>query len=478
MLGPSVGEDGKGGEMKLNFEYQKSITSAENASAVHMPDNSIWLFSEENGRLMASEWIPSTSDIDWGNPDFELPIIATSDKNISLPRIKNIPRVGIFGSWHQDEIARDGKVLSPERHRLGIWDALNDLTPCLQSGSIQMNLDNIISSANFTFKNPFKRISGENASRMLPGKKIELFFTAGDSDDYPMGVFYVDHVSMETAGETVSVECRNISGKVLKDQTLNADYNYPKDVYAYVVEDFLDKAGVEKYKVQQPPDPGTAWQLGLRFPVDMDRLTALNEMIRSSLNWVIRETLDGEIIAGSAVSYDEIIDMYGTYEFARSELVSRRVERDDSDVYSRVCYQAKDTSTDTMIREYVAVEHEFEFSVAFHKTLYITAPDDTPQEELQDHAEAVAEKMAFAGVMETFKGMFRPHIIPGDEAVIVDDGGTKFVGLITTVIHEFGEDGFFTEFTVDSGGTKGKPMLKDLISKISDRKDTTITRTQ
>lgn len=464
--------------MKLTFEHQASLGSAEYASAVNMPDNSVWLFNLEAGRLMAAQWIPSTSDIDWDDPNFETAIIATSDKNISLPRIKNVPRVGVFGSWQQGETYRDGKMVSPERHRLGIWDALNDLTDYLESGSTKMDLDNIISSAVLKFKNPHNRISGENMSRILPGKKIELFFTAGDSADYPMGVFYVDRVLMETAGETVSVECRNIAGKVLKDQTLNADYNYAKDVYAYVVEDFLTKAGIEKYKVQQPPDPGTAWQLGLRFPVDMDRLTALYEMIRSSLNWVVRETLDGEIIAGSTVSYAELIDMYGSYEFSRSELVSRSVERDDSEVYSRVCYQAKDSSTDMMIRKYEAVEHEFEFSVAFHKTLYITAPDDTPEEELEEHAEAVAAKMAYAGISETFRGMFRPHIIPGDEAIITDAGGVHFVGLITTVIHDFGEEGYFTEFTVDSAGEKGKTQLSDLIGKVNDQKDRTIIRTQ
>ena len=44
----------------------------------------------------------------------------------------------------------------------------------------------------------------------------------------------------------------------------------------------------------------------MEFPPEMDRLTGLNELIRASLNWVIRETLDGEIIAGSEVSYQPI----------------------------------------------------------------------------------------------------------------------------------------------------------------------------
>ena len=121
-----------------------------------------------------------------------------------------------------------------------------------------------------------------------------------------MGVFYIDKVDVQINSGLVTVDCRNISGKVLKDQTLDDDNIYPKDVYAYTVEDFLDKAGIEDYNIQQPSDPETAWQLGMEFPPEMDRLTALNELIKASLNWVVRETLDGEIVAGSEVSYQPI----------------------------------------------------------------------------------------------------------------------------------------------------------------------------
>ncbi|MGI6079072.1 MAG: hypothetical protein ACOYCB_13125, partial [Fastidiosipilaceae bacterium] len=255
--------------MILEFEHSANLGTGENPGAVHLPDGSVYLFHIENGRLKAKHWTHEGVNMPWGDPDFDEEIIATSDKALSLYRIKNVPRVGMFGAWRQDEITKDGKVVSPERQRIGIWDALNDITNYLESGSIQLDLDNIVSLASFTFKNPSNWLSGESVSRLTPGKKIELFFTAGNSDDYPMGVFYLDRVKMETAGETTTVECRNISGKLLKDQTLNAHWSYPKDVYAYVVEDFLTKAGITDYDIQQPPDPQTAWQLGMKFPVDM-----------------------------------------------------------------------------------------------------------------------------------------------------------------------------------------------------------------
>lgn len=449
--------------MELLFEQTTNLGTGVTPAAIHMADGSIWLFNVTDGRLKAKTWQPNTGDVEWDLPNFEDEIIATSDKSVSLYRLKNVPRVGMFGAWHQNEVTIGGKLLSPERHRFGIWDALNDLTNYLESGSIQMDLDNIISTASFTFKNPFHHLSGETTSMVLPGKKIELFFTAGDSEDYPMGVYYADRVTMESRGETVTVECRNISGKLLKDQMLNADYNYPKDVYAYVVEDFLTAAGITDFDIQQPPDPLTAWQLGMTFSPDTDRLTALNTLIAASLNWVIRETLDGEIVAGSAVSYTPIINMNGTYEFDRSDLISRKVERDDSEVYSRVCFQSTNSSTGVVTREYAAVEHAFEWPVAFHKTLYVATAEDTPQSELEELAAELASRMSFAGVVETFSGPFRPHLTPGDEAIVtgVDN---HLAGIITTVIHNFGEEGFTTEFVVDSSGEKGKPRLLDMIN--------------
>lgn len=461
--------------MELTFEQTTNLGAGDNPAAIHLNTGEVYLFAVEEGRLKAKLWNPGTGDVPWNMPDFGVSAIATADKALSLYRIKNVPRVGMFGAWHQDTVMRGDKIITPERQRIGTWDALNDITKYLESGSIQLDLDNIVSAASFTFKNPSNWLSGESASRLTPGKKIELFFSAGDSDDYPMGVFYVDRVTMETHGETATVECRNISGKLLKDQMLNAHYNYPKDVYAYVVEDFLTKAGVTNYDIQQPPDPLTAWQLGMTFPVDMDRLTALNELIRSSLNWVVRETLDGQIVAGSDVSYQPIIDMVGKYQFDRSDLISRRVERDDADVYSTVCYQAKDTSTGTTIRKYVAVTHALEWSIAPHKTLYITAPDDTPEAELEDLAENLADRMGQVGVLETFEGPFRPHLVPGDEAEITSPE-SRLLGVIATVKHRFGDDGFFTEFTVDSGGVKGKPMLKDLINKVNETRPDNIKR--
>lgn len=464
--------------MELIFESTTNLGGGVNPAAIHLATNEIFIFYVADGRLMAKVWAPASGDVPWGTPVFGTSMIATRDKALSLYRLKNVPRVGMMGAWHQDQIMSGEKVLSPERQRFAIWDALNDITPYLESGELRLDLDNLVSSARFSFQNPSDHIAGERDTRMTPGNKIELFFTAGDSDDYPMGVYYVDRVDYGVASDTISVECRNISGKVLKDQKFDGLYSYPKDVYAYVVEDLLTNAGVSNFEVQQPADPLTAWQMGIEYPSDMDILTGLLKLIQMALNWQVRETMDGQILAGSALTYDLIKNMNSKYTFQRgSDLYSRGITRDDQDVYSKICYQSKVTSTGATLRAYTNVVHAFDWAYAPHKTLYVNAPDDTDLTELQALSDDLAARMAFSGILESFTGPFRPHILPGDEAEIVDVDGNHLLGLITTVSHGFGKGGFSTSFTVDSAGVMGRPQLRDLIQSVSgSQKDTSVKR--
>jgi hypothetical protein len=74
-------------------------------------------------------------------------------------------------------------------------------------------------------------------------------------------------------------------------------------------------------------------------------------------------------------------------------------------------------------------------------------------------------------VIETFVGPFRPHVLPGDYAEIVSKTGKKLLGVITTVVHHFGRQGFTTELTVDSGGRVNRPNVSEYIRKITGGKE-------
>jgi hypothetical protein len=175
--------------------------------------------------------------------------------------------------------------------------------------------------------------------------------------------------------------------------------------------------------------------------------------------WAIREQMDGTIVVGPLQW--EGHDQPSSYDFERgTDVFSRDVTRDDADSYSRVCVK---TSTESVYR---AIEGRFPLPTK--KTLHVTAAEGTTTLDLEQQADMLAGRLSQVGIIETFDGPFRPHIQPGDEAIITD-GGSQLLGVITTVRHVFGENGFRTEFTVDSGGQVGRAQIGDYISKIAGR---------
>ena len=49
------------------------------------------------------------------------------------------------------------------------------------------------------------------------------------------------------------------------------------------------------------------------------------------------------------------------------------------------------------------------------------------------------------------------------------DGDIESLGLITEINHNFGKQGFYTSFTVDSGGRLGRGRLSDFIGMINNK---------
>ena len=88
-------------------------------------------------------------------------------------------------------------------------------------------------------------------------------------------------------------------------------------------------------------------------------------------------------------------------------------------------------------------------------------------------AQELAESIAISGRLETFVGIFTPQLTLGDEVHIeASDNSEEVIGTITDVTHNFGKGGFYTTFTVDSGGRKAKARLSDLIGKASNTPNT------
>jgi len=300
-------------------------------------------------------------------------------------------------------------------------------------------------------------IIGEYIPNYPPASKIKLNFKAGDSDPLLMGIFYVDRTSFAVGRANVSVDARNSVGKYLKDQTFDERNIYAKQQIQLLLAQILASAGITNYYV----DPETT-ELGMEFSPNQDILSGIDDVLTTVRDWMIREEPDGKVVVAERT--DAAFTQPGTYTFYRNrDVFSRSVTKDDNNTYGRVCVHTSDFS----VKAYRPVSSSLGWLPPAQKTLYQQCPDGTTSIQAAALAVEIAEQLSNSGEVEEFVGPIRPQVMPGDAAQIVDEDGPNLLGTITTVTHRFGKDGFYTQFTVDSGGKINKPLLSDYLKQIS-----------
>jgi hypothetical protein len=203
--------------------------------------------------------------------------------------------------------------------------------------------------------------------------------------------------------------------------------------------------------------------LGMEFAPNKEMLEGIEEVVQYIENWQIREEVSGRVVIADKTSAE--FTQPSRYTFQRDrDIFSRDVSADDRSVYARVCVHTSDFS----VKVYRPVNTNLGWNAPANKTLYQMVPDGTTSYEAAGIAVKLAESMANSGAIETFVCAFRPQIIPGDEAEILEeDESATMLGIITQVKHSFGTGGFFTEIVVDSGGRIGKPRLKEIIGTLA-----------
>lgn len=291
-----------------------------------------------------------------------------------------------------------------------------------------------------------------------PHSVIQLYFRSGDSERYPMGIYYVDRSQAEAGGETVKLDARNTIGKFLRDQQFDEKTTYQGDL-SEVFETILYNAGLNRYAID-----ASEVNMNMEFGPATNYYDGIQELLKSKPGWQIRESLEGRVLIGDRNS--PMFGNPGTYTFLRDrDLFSRSITRDDGHVYARVCVHYPDFSE----RVYQGIESELDWQSPAQKVYYAEVPEGTPGDEMQSYAQELAELHKNSGEIETFVGPFRPHLQPGDIAKIADVGGERTVGIITDIQHTFGKGGFITTISIDRGGSAGRVRLTDYITEVTTR---------
>lgn len=346
-------------------------------------------------------------------------------------------------------VASDGNSLEFVRYVY-----MMDVSSILTNFSFSSTSDSPIDSATFNVKNIGKSYFDDDVTLFHPGARMIVKVGFGDSEPIPVCVSWIDEVNYDELSPSVPISGRNTIGK-LHDQTFDDD-NVVNGASQVSAKALLDLAGIKKYIVAPKEEAAEGSKTFTFSPSDtlLDGVDVMNEYYRADEdnNWTVKETADGTVLYG----YETWISKYlpnGYYVFNEgSDVFKRKTKRALDGAYSHIYVTGKDLSGSEQ-HAYLEVKSWPTWIVPRHKTKYIEAETAMNYSTFQKWAQNRADELQYVGVSEDFVSPFRPQIMCGDVASVEQGDVAVSLGIITSLTHKFDtNNGFMTEFTVDSGG--------------------------
>lgn len=431
--------------MELTFEYTLDAGAGLFPQVIHTSDNLLrFIYLTPDGTVEGTTTVPVLGL--YGNLNYKDTGRISPDEEVSYPRIKKVAHYGVYGFW-----SAEGD------HRFVMYMLPIDISNSFVDGSIKYGVGSEVSQLSCTLLNIKGTVLNRYRALVTPGTKMELYFSLGNSGEIPLGIFYIDRASISYPEEKVSISARNAIGKLLKEQTFDEYNNFDETTLQLNFNEVLRLAEVEDFFVGENDK---TWKL--RFEPDVSILDGIKQVISLLDGWKVGETAAGVI--GVAKVSDVRFDQPDVYTFERDKTCwSYSVEYDDSEAVSRVCVICSEPKNTV----YANVPRSKWWIQPSHRTIYVTAADGASLAEITNMAEELAKTIAISGRQESFVGIFTPQLTIGDEVELIIDTKTETIGTVVDVTHSFGRGGFYTAFTVDSGGRKGKSRLSDLIGEVS-----------
>ena len=321
-----------------------------------------------------------------------------------------------------------------------------DVTDLVRSGTDKLRDDSQIAQLTLRIANAGDTLFDVPYSLFEPGARLDVSITMGASSRYPLVEAFLDDFDYDRLASDVSLSGRSVTG-LLNDQTFDDDTTFEGNGHE-VVEWIFGLAGITKYHIG-PSDFSQEWT----FKPDQTLLKGLQDVFEFFVGWQIFELPDGTLCVGYPWWLADF-QTNSVYQFhGGTEVIKRRTKKAKDAAYTKVRVTGKAADGTELTPVTVSVNNFGGWNLGTHRTKHVKAADGLTQAELQAYAEQLAEDLQFIGVGETFDGPLRPWLLPGDIASIsYGDGESTDIGLITSIQHSFGQSGFFTSFTVDSGG--------------------------
>lgn len=432
--------------MRLTMEYTQELGAGHSPQAVHMMDGGVRIvYLTGDGTVMGLEAFPALGL--YGALSFTDKGRVATDMGVRFPSLKKVAHYGAYGFWS-----------AADSHRLVMYMLPVDISHTLLDGSLSYSKGSVVSQLSVNLQNAGGALVGSAHSVVSPSARLELYFRMGGSEELALGRFYIDRVSVSHPEQSISVTARNAIGKLLREQSFDEIHSFTAGTLQENLAAILRLAEVESFFVADAQKP---WKLS--FEPQLSLLEGISQVISLLPGWQISENTDGTV--GIGPQSDTRFEQPSTYIFHRDKTCwSSHVEYDDEQVAARLCVTCREPAA-SITR--TLPPHRW-WAVPSHKTLYVTVPDGTAAADMEVYADELAQSIARSGRLESFTGIFTPHMVLGDAVELVEkDGRSSSIGTVTSVKHSIGRSGFFTEFTVDSGGRRGKPLLKELVGQLS-----------
>lgn len=328
-----------------------------------------------------------------------------------------------------------------------------DLGHMVSSAKWGMQVDNPIAQMSAQIKNYDSDAFTKPSTLFVPGARVDVGLTMGDSAIYRLGMVHLDEIDFKYNSVSVSISGRNATGYILNDSTFNASGKKTGTVSS-VTEWVLEYFGITDYAVEQND---TAFSLeyepsytGLKALQDVcDRVSGLED----GTDWDMEEMWDGTIVVGFN-SFRASYLPKQVYKFGRGELFKRSSSKIIDGAYSKIFCTGRDSNGNDLTPVCLDVTTWKHWNVVPNKTYFPPTLENTTQLELARYAAAMAKQIKRTGLNESYNSTIRPQLLVGDYATVVEGNDETDIGIITQVSHTMGERGYFTDFVADSGGDK------------------------
>lgn len=203
----------------LVWDYHRNLgSSVDVGGVVHYHDEqaqSLYLKSNklttEHGQIPEGHWRENI-------PNY-IKNVKISNDTTNVIRLDHAYNGDLFG------VAQEGNKLMFYRYRYGF-----DISGLTENWSIPHTMDSPVAQFNASLYNIGAFEFAHEGTLFQPGSRITADVRAGESEYLRLGTYLLDETDYDILADTISISGRNYSGFYLKDQTLNRNIKYLKDV--------------------------------------------------------------------------------------------------------------------------------------------------------------------------------------------------------------------------------------------------------